>query len=366
MMSRRTLLQQAATLAASPLLVAPAAAAPEPRAFIGGYAPESAGIQSLSGQLLAANPHNPSWLQLAPGGRHLYAVNEQAAGSVSSYAVGPDGQTLSLLATVPSGGAGPVHLSLHPDGRHAFVAHYGSGHLAVLPVAEDGRLLAPSQIVPAAASSSAASPGRAAHAHMALADAGGRFVLATDLGLDQLTVWRFDASRGRLSEPQIQPLAAGSGPRHLAFHPRLPQQLYLLNEQASTLVWFGFEPASGRLQQRAVLSCLPAGFSGRSYASDLRFSRDGRHLYTLNRLHDAITIFAIGEDGQPRWQGEEWTRGSYPRSCALDPSGEHLYVCNQRSHQLTVFRLAADGGLQFTGRYLPAGSPAVIAFPAAI
>lgn len=361
MMSRRTLLQQATTVAASPLLAAPAAAAPEAVAFIGGYAPESAGIQSLSGQLLAANPHNPSWLQFAPGGRQLYAVNEQAAGSVSSYAVGPDGQTLSLLATVPSGGAGPVHLSLHPGGRHAFVAHYGSGHLAVLPVAEDGRLQPPSQIVPAAA----ASPGRTAHAHMALADASGRFVLATDLGLDLLTVWRFDARRGLLSEPQRHTLAAGSGPRHLAFHPRLPQQLYLLNEQASTLVWFGFDPASGRLQQRAVLSCLPAGFSGRSYASDLRFSPDGRHLYTLNRLHDAIAIFAIGEDGQPRWQGEEWTRGSYPRACALDARGEHLYVCNQRSHQLTVFRLTADGGLQFTGRYLPAGSPAVIAFAAA-
>lgn len=368
MLSRRSLLQGVA--AAVPLGAGPlpaVAAAPPVLAFVGGYAPNAAGIQTLAQQGArlrslhqSANPHNPSWLVVAPSGRYLYAVNEhedfqgRRSGSVSSYAIA-DGGALRLLSTVPSGGAGPVHLSLHPGGRHAFVAHYGSGHVALLPVLEDGALGAPAQVLPPPA-------GRAPHAHMALPDASGRFLLATDLGLDLITVWRFDAQRGRLAEAHTQVLPAGSGPRHLAFHPRLPRQLYLLSEQASSLAWFDFDPASGRLAERARLSSLPAGFAGTSYASDLRFSRDGRHLYALNRLHDSIAIYAIGADGRPRWQGQEWTRGSYPRSCALDPAGEHLYVCNQRSDHITVFRIGADGALSFSGDYLAAGSPAVIAF----
>jgi 6-phosphogluconolactonase len=298
--------------------------------------------------------NNASWLAASEDGRRLYAVSEQEKGAVSSYAVDRRDGSLSLLAAVPSGGSGPVHLSLH--GRFAYVSHYGSGHLAVLPVAADGALGAPiQQLTPR--------PGRASHAHMALVHGQGRHVIATDLGQDLVTLWRRDPERGLLSDPQSLSLPQGSGPRHLAIHPRQSQLIYLLSETASTLTCLELE--AGHLKQRGeAISSLPAGFKGLNYASDLKFSRDGRHLYALNRLHDAITIFALDEAGVPRWQGEAWTRGSYPRSCALDPAGEHLYVCNQRSDQITVFRVGSDGGLSFTGDYLPLGSPAAIAFMA--
>ncbi len=44
------------------------------------------------------------------------------------------------LSQVASGGAGPVYLSLTPDGKHLLVANYVSGSIAVLPVQEDGSL----------------------------------------------------------------------------------------------------------------------------------------------------------------------------------------------------------------------------------
>jgi 6-phosphogluconolactonase len=46
---------------------------------------------------------------------------------------------------------------------------------------------------------------------------------------------------------------------------------------------------------------------------------------------------------------------------AIDPSGEFLYSCNQKGDSITSFRInAASGGLQFTGRFEPVGSPAVM------
>ena len=41
-----------------------------------------------------------------------------------------DGQ-LKLLNTVPSGGAGPTYVSLHPSGRFLLVANYFGGSVAV-------------------------------------------------------------------------------------------------------------------------------------------------------------------------------------------------------------------------------------------
>ncbi|MDP1039528.1 beta-propeller fold lactonase family protein, partial [Klebsiella pneumoniae] len=47
---------------------------------------------------------------------------------------------LTALCQVACGGAGPVDLSLTPDGKHLLVANYVRGSTAVLPVQEDGSL----------------------------------------------------------------------------------------------------------------------------------------------------------------------------------------------------------------------------------
>lgn len=58
---------------------------------------------------------------------------------MQAWRIGSNGE-LSELNQVASGGAGPVYLSLTPDGRHLLVANYVSGSIAVLPVKEDGNL----------------------------------------------------------------------------------------------------------------------------------------------------------------------------------------------------------------------------------
>lgn len=366
------------------------------QAFVGTYAPKGKGIYRFgvqpSGELadegLAAEAPSPSWLTFDPVRRVLYACNEiadfngTASGSVSAYAVDGEGN-LRLLNSVSSGGAAPVHLGLHPSGRFAFVANYVGGTVAVLPLAPDGSLMAASDVqndanacgatpcvhgpdgaVNAPPGSFAISDHDGPHAHMVLSDPAGRFVIANDLGLDRTIVWAFDAQHGRLVSPRTVPSSAGAGPRHFAFHPN-GRWLYSLNEEASTLAFMHYEPATGSLALQDEVSTLPAGFAGTSFSSEVIVAPDGRHLYALNRLHDSIAVFALDPGaGRPRLVSEEWTRGSYPRNCSLDPSGRHLYVCNQRSDHVAVFRVVPGGRLQFTGQYAGVGSAAVITFVA--
>src|SRR6188768_3722807 len=85
--------------------------------------------------------------------------------------------------------------------------------------------------------------------------------------------------------------------------------------------------------------------------------------YAGNRLHDSIGIFAIGRDGTLTFVADEWTRGNYPRSFAVDPTGSFLYCCNQRADNVTVFRVdRSTGGLAFTGQYVPVGNPSHVVF----
>jgi 6-phosphogluconolactonase (cycloisomerase 2 family) len=69
----------------------------------------------------------------------------------------------------------------------------------------------------------------------------------------------------------------------------------------------------------------------------------------------------VGQNGALSYQGEEWTRGNYPRSFNFDPTSQFLYCCNQRSDNVTVFRVdRQSGALDFTGHYAAVGNPSCI------
>ena len=324
---------------------------------------------------------NPAWLAFNRDRTRLYSANEVAApdtgsGSVSAYAVDRATGRLTLLNSVSPEGGGPAHVSIHPSGKHALVANYGGGSVAVLPIEPDGRLASASDVkrhlgIVGPAQAASAPPGSFAvsghdrpHAHMIESDPSGRFVLAADLGLDQILVWRFDPVKGTLTPngPPSVALPPGDGPRHFAFHPK-GQWLYSLQEEASTVVTFDYDGSNGRLRAKQTLSTLPHGFAGTSFTSEIVVSPDARFVYVANRLHDSIAWFSIGVDGTLTWAGEEWTRGDYPRSFTIDPSGRFLFSCNQRSDAITSFRIdTKSGALTFTGQYTPVGSPAHIVF----
>ena len=325
---------------------------------------------------------SPSCLAVNAAGTRLYSANEtdrvgdSKEGTVSAFAVDrADGQ-LRLLNTVPSGGAGPTYVSLHPSGRFVLVANYFGGSVAVLPVLADGRLgaatdvkidagaVGPARATNAPKGSFAYSGHDRTHAHMIQADRAGRFVVHADLGLDKLFVWEFDAQTGTLTanDPPSVSLPPGDGPRHFHFHPN-GKWLYSIQEEASTVVRFDYDAGAGRLTPRQTISTLPPGFAGSNFCSEILVSADGRFVYAGNRLHDGIATFAVGPGGELTYLGEEWARGNYPRSFALDPTGRFLTCCNQRSDNLAVFALdRGTGKPTFTGHYAAVGNPSCVAF----
>ncbi|MFO0927831.1 MAG: lactonase family protein [Gemmataceae bacterium] len=325
---------------------------------------------------------SPSCLAVNGAGTRLYSANETdrvgdgKEGTVSAFAIGRTDGKLELLNTVRSGGAGPTYVSLHPSGHFLLVANYFGGSVAVLPILPDGRLgaatdvktdagkIGPRRATNAPSGSFAFSGHDRTHAHMIQADPSGRFVLHVDLGLDRLYVWRFEASKGLLQPTDMPAIALppGDGPRHFHFHPN-GRWLYSIQEEASTVVLFDYDGATGRLTARQTVSTLPAGFAGSNFCSEILVSADGRFVYAGNRLHDSIAVFAVGAGGALSYVGEEWTRGNYPRSFAFDPTGRFLYCCNQRGDNVTVFQVdGKTGGLRFTGQYTPVGNPSHLVF----
>lgn len=337
---------------------------------------------ALNPREVFANDSNPAWLALDPSRTHLYSANETdmyqgaSSGSVSAYSIDRSSGHLTQINTVSSQGAGPAHLSVHPSGRFVLVANYAGGTVAVLPILPNGSLgdatdvkhdtgpVGPTHAATAPPGSFAISGHDRTHAHMILSDPSGNFVLAADLGMDQILIWKFDVQKGTLTpnNPASISVPAGDGPRHFAFH-QSGRWVYSLQEEASTLITFDYDSAQGRLAAKQTISSLPTGFRGTDFTSEVMISADGRFLYAANRLHDSIAWFSIGSAGTLTFAGEEWTRGDYPRSFNIDPSGNFLYSCNQRADAITTFRVnRKTGALKFTGQYTDVGTPGIIIF----
>jgi len=315
-------------------------------------------FQPATGKLtpigLAGETQNPSFLVAHPNGRFLYAANEREEGddqgkndSVSAFAIDKATGKLRLLNKVPARGGMPCHVTIDKTGKFLLVANYGTGSVAVFPIQQDGRLGEATGFVQHTGSSVDPNRQKGPHAHFISPSPDNRFALTADLGLDQVIEYRFDASKGALTNgPAPAKLRPGSGPRHLAFHPTA-KYLYVSGEMASTLSAFSYDASTGAMKELQTVSTLPTGFSGTSSTAEVQVDRTGRFVYVSNRGHDSIAIFAIDPaKGTVTPAGHASTNGKTPRYFTLDPSGNYLMAANQNSSSVTVFRVdAKTGGL---------------------
>jgi 6-phosphogluconolactonase len=320
-------------------------------------------------QGVAAKLANPSFLAIHPGHKLLYAVNEMGSfqgkrgGAVSALSIDPQNGKLALLNQQSSQGSGPCHLSVDRAGKNVLVANYGSGSVACLPIAEDGSLK------PASASiqheGKGADPGRqqGPHAHSVNLDPANRFAFVADLGLDKVLIYQFDSSHGSLTpnDPAFAKVAAGSGPRHFAFHPN-GRFAYVISEMANTITAFSYDPDKGALSTLQTISTLPDGYSGTSYCAEVQVHPSGSFVYGSNRGHDSIAIFAVdATTGKLTAAGHQPTLGKNPRNFVLDPSGAYLLAENQDSDSVLLFRIDQE-----TGALKQVGQPLSLPMPVCI
>jgi 6-phosphogluconolactonase len=327
----------------------------------------------------AAAP-NPSFLALSPNGRFLYAVNEignyetRQSGSVRSFAVDFDNADLTPLNVQPTEGRNPAHLSVDATGRFVIAANYsgsttGTNNVTLLPINDDGSLAPPSQII-SHTGTLGPNTGRqeAPHAHMAMPDPTGQFVLVNDLGLDRTFVYRLDRAESTLVSTNSPGVAVpGSGPRHLAFHPN-GRFLFVINELLNSIGVWTWDSEGGAINRVQTISTLPEWYSGISSTAQILVSSDGRFVYGSNRGHDSIAVFACDPaTGQLTAVGEHWTFGETPRNFNIDPTGNFMYVGHQNTDNIAVFKIdKATGKLEFTGQQmLSPGQPVCIVFQTA-
>lgn len=283
-------------------------------------------------------------MAVSPDKRFLYAALRSQPFRVVSFAIDGASGRLKKLGEAPLADS-MANIDTDATGRWLFAASYPGHKITVNGIDKTGAVGAIQQLVPTAP-----------NAHAIHADASNRFVLATSLGGDHVSSWRFDAQAGVLSpnEPALTTGAAKSGPRHFVWD-KAQRFVYLLGELDARLHVYAWDAARGTLQLQQSATTLPEGFTGKPWAADLHLTPDGRYLYASERTSSTLSAFKVdAATGRLQPLGQTPTEKT-PRGFAIDPSGRFLVAVGQESHSASVYPIDAATGALGTPQRLPLG-----------
>ncbi len=348
----------------------------EPYLFIGTYTSgKSKGIyvykfNSKTGTFTAVSStkaKNPSYLSLSANGKFLYAVDEEnQGGSIGAYAFEPASGQLALLNEQSSQGSCPCYVSENKTGKWVFVANYCSGNLTALPVNVDGSLAPAAQVIQQFGKGPVTPNQESSHVHSVIFSPDERFLLEANLGTDQEHVYKFQPEENiplKESLDSVTLLQPGSGPRHIAFHPK-KSNVYILSELSGTVDAFHFDSTNGKMSHFQRIRTTPEHFKEPAASADIHIRPDGKFLYATNRgTSNTIATFEIKKDGRLATKQIIPVKGKHPRNFVIDPGGHFLLVANQDSDNIVIFSIdQASGLLKATGHEISIPNPVCLKF----
>ncbi|MFC7401426.1 lactonase family protein [Citricoccus sp. GCM10030269] len=350
--------------------------------------PASGGLIATTGWpedpevLAGTGPDAASWLVRGrpgtPSAGWLYAALHLEEGAVAVLSPAEDHQRspqhdVGWVASqrIAAGGSFTCHADLNPAGDWLAAASYGSGTLTIASVLEDGLLGDPVAVQAPSGSGPVPSRQEAPHLHFVLFLDDDR-LLVTDLGADRMLEYSIAALRAAAADKRgdsgavdadgalaaavhvepvaVHPLPAGTGPRHLAVLPPLPdagidaQHLAVVGELDSRLHILDL---GEELQEVAIVPTHAPDADPETtqdnQPSHLVLSADHHLIYVANRGRNTIGV--IRRAGPPELIAEVPCGGNWPRHIALAEFGENgtLLVALERGDAVVGLPLDRDG-----------------------
>ena len=323
---------------------------------------------SLSAPEKAIDVSGAGFLVLDEAGSNLYATaRKDGKAGVASFTILEAHEQKRLRQTgfrnSPENHP-PTHINFDRNFNFLLAAQYGGGTVTVISVGKNG-IVGPvvDSVQHFGGSRIVAGRQNNPHPHWIGTDTSNALIAVPDLGLDQCVVYEFDSTKGTLTKSKPWKAPPGSGPRHMKFHPD-GKHAYVLNELSLTISVFERQAGNEFVRIQDIAS-LPEELKDKrlNAAAEIRIHPNGQFIYTSNRGHDSISVFAIdAASGKLTFVQRESVRGSWPRNFNIDPTGKWLLAAGKHSNTIAVFEIDHQGKLEFTRQVVNMPAPICVVF----
>ncbi len=315
-----------------------------------------------------AKLENPSYMSLSHNNSHLYAISEvcefrgKRDGKITSYQLSNPNSNMELIEMqqCSSHGAGPAYCTPSLDDSTLLNVNYVHGNLTTHPILADGTIDTPSSNIQLEGNGPIRQRQEQAHPHAINQNPHDQLVYLCDLGSDSLIRYQLDTSSQVDFFDKLK-LPAGSGPRHIAFHPQLNYS-YISLELSSQLASI-HHSASPNDTKVCDLSAASSANNDANFPSELTLTIDGKFLYLANRGANTISLFSLDNPAKPELVESIDCGGTTPRHIALSPNEDFLIVANQDSDALVSFQRDKTSGRLIHAHTVDQPTPCFILFP---
>ena len=173
------------------------------------------------------------------------------------------------------------------------------------------------------------------------------FLLAADLGMDHVNVYKLNRKNGHIKQCGILHSELESAPRHLKFS-KDGHFLYVVHELKNIIDVYFYHEVDGApdFEKIQTVPTLNNYHAKGSAASALNFSSDFKYLVSSNAGDNSVVIFKIDPDnGYLSKVLCLPISGEYPKDAALFPDNRHLVSLNHESNTMTFFNVDLKKGL---------------------
>lgn len=306
-----------------------------------------------------AELNNPTYVNISNDNKVLYAVvKEGDKGGVASFAINNQTGELTELSRQVTEGASPCHVSVDKNNQQVVTANYHRGTVEAFLVNEDGTVN-PSTSIMQHEGQGPHERQEKPHTHFSGFTPDERFVVAVDLGIDKVITYKID--NGALTEAHTLLVKAGSGPRHITFHPN-GKYAYVMTELSNEVIALSYNAETGIFTELQYIAAIPEDFTENSQGSAIHISSDGRFVYAGNRGHNSIAVFRVNEEtGELALVEYTSTEGNWPRDFALDPTESFIVASNEESGNLVLYTRDKE-----TGRLTVIQSDVAVPYPVCV
>ncbi len=305
---------------------------------------------------------NSSYITISRSRKYLYSITDSG---LESYQIDADGG-LTFLNEASIHGMRGCYLSTSRDDKYLFCAGYHDAKITVLKLKKNGAIGEITDEVYHKGLGMTAGRNFLPHVQCVKMTRDNKFLLACDIGMDRINVYRFNHEKGTLKEVDIIHSDQESAPRHIQFS-KDGRFLYVVHEQSCQIGVYSYTLGKDDLPEFEEIQMIPTTDEKDLYgtvASTLTKSQDYKYFITSNVGENTVSVYTADQkSGLLEMNLCLPVSGSYPKDALLFPDNKHLVSLNHESNTMTFFSLDTKAGtLIMNGPEIAVDQPNCIIF----
>lgn len=289
---------------------------------------------------------NSSYVIASNDKKTLYSIADEG---VVAFRILDNG-ALSRLNSAKIKGMRGCHLSIDSESKYIFVSGYHDGKLTVLSLNPDGSVGKIVDGIYHKGLGSVAERNFRPHVSCTKRTPDKKFVMAADLGLDQVKIYRFDTSEGKLYLADTIRCDLNSAPRYFSFS-KDGKFIYLMYELKNVIDVFSYK--CGENDRAPIIEKIQTvSTTGKNKTAEttaatcISFTSDEKYLFCANAGENSVCVYK--RDAQTGLLELVFClpiSGEYPKDIAIFPNDNYIASINHASGSITFFRVDYEKGL---------------------